>query len=88
MAPGSSGRRPSPLDPREPLILDSPQPRPVAAGGAWTDDATFEATLCFVETPFRLTVTSRFGEDRVALAASVNVSFGPTQLPEMVGRSS
>ena len=54
---------------------------------AWLDDATFEAALCFVETPFRLNVTSRFDEDRVTIAASVNVSFGPTQLPELIGQS-
>jgi CubicO group peptidase (beta-lactamase class C family) len=76
------------VNPRQPLILGTPQPRPVAASGAWTDDATFEAALCFVETPFRLTVASRFGEDQVTLAAGVNASFGPTQLPALIGRSS
>src|SRR5204862_5540488 len=34
--------------------------QPLAASGAWTDDATFVAKLCFYETPTIVTVTMKF----------------------------
>jgi hypothetical protein len=68
------------------LALESDNPRPVAASGAWTAEDTYEIVLCFYETPFRPTITCRFADDRLALDMKVNVSFGPLERPQLVGR--
>jgi hypothetical protein len=59
----------------------------IAACGAWTDARTFEAQICFCETPFLLHATCRFDGDRVRLRLRWNASFGPTSLPELIGYS-
>jgi hypothetical protein len=46
----------------------------VAGGGAWRDDATFEMTWRFFETPHHDTVTCRFDGDRVAIDFMNSVS--------------
>ena len=58
---------------------------PVVATGAWTDDRTFMARLCFVETPYYATITCRFEGDRMLLDIRTNVAFGPAEWPQMVG---
>ena len=61
---------------------------PVAASGAWTDDRTYTAQLCWYETPWLRTLTSRFEGDRLTVERQVNVSFQgrPTPAP-LHGRS-
>ncbi|HZO87346.1 MAG TPA: serine hydrolase [Chthonomonadaceae bacterium] len=103
--------------PRGTTAFDSPQPRPVAASGAWAEEDAYVVKLCFYETPFCPTLTCRFVEDRSVLAPapsprpgsalsgsrlrlaipknrggdqllldySANVSFGPTERPQLVG---
>jgi hypothetical protein len=66
--------------------LDPSGPRRVAASGAWTDEDTYAVQICSYETPFRLTVTCRFLEDRLTLDLETNVSFGPQEHPQRVGR--
>lgn len=66
--------------------LSTPQPRPVAASGAWVKDDTFELRLCFYETPNIDVVTSRFTGDKLACNWKTNVSFGPTTRPEIEGK--
>ena len=58
----------------------------VAASGAWTDADTFEARLCFYETPFIQTVTWNFDGDKVTVSRKTNVGFGPTERPTLTGR--
>lgn len=58
-----------------------------AAWGAWTADDTYMIKICYVETPFIATLTCRFTEDRLALDYQANVGFGPTALPQQVGRA-
>jgi hypothetical protein len=63
-------------------------PTPVAASGAWAADDTYVAKLCFYETPFCPTITCRFAEgDRLLLDYRENVSFGPTEHPQLVGQA-
>jgi CubicO group peptidase (beta-lactamase class C family) len=62
--------------------------RAVAARGGWTAPDTFVAKLCFYETPYAITVKLQFGGDLVVLDGSYNVSFGPNDLPQLVGRAS
>ena len=55
------------------------------ASGAWTDDDTFTAQVCFYETPFCLTLGLRFAGDALVLDREMNVGFGPTRRPTLVG---
>ena len=59
----------------------------MAACGAWTEDNTFTARLCFYETPYIITVTLMFSEDEVRCNAEANVGFGPTKEPERIGKA-
>ncbi len=62
-------------------------PRPVAASGAWTAPDTYVMQLCFYETPHAATITCRFDGNRLCYDARLNVSFGPTELPQLVGQA-
>jgi hypothetical protein len=42
--------------------------------------------LYFYRTPYCQTVTCRFEEEQVIVNRKQNVSFGPTERPELVGR--
>lgn len=67
--------------------LDAHGPLRAAAWGAWTAEDTFTIKICYVETPFIATLTCRFSKDRLALDYQANVGFGPTALPQQVGRA-
>jgi CubicO group peptidase (beta-lactamase class C family) len=80
---------------------DQPKSK-MAASGAWADEATFVMKICFYETPFIQTVTWKFAEGRETTAAGptaaaptpetvtvsrkMNVGFGPTERPSLIGR--
>ena len=66
---------------------DHDAPRRVAASGAWTAEDTYAIALCFYETPFCLTITCRFAEDRLTFDSKANVAFGPLERPQLVGRA-
>jgi hypothetical protein len=57
----------------------------VAATGAWTDDDTLTLKACFHETPFCATLHLRFAGDALVLDREMNVAFGPTKRPTLVG---
>ena len=59
----------------------------VAATGAWTADDTFAVKLCPYETPFYVTLSFRFQGDELRFDSEYNASFGPTTLPQLVGRA-
>jgi CubicO group peptidase (beta-lactamase class C family) len=59
--------------------------QPAAVSGAWTDDDTYTAKICFYETPSVATVRLVLSEDKLRLDSSLNVAFGPTKLPQLVG---
>jgi CubicO group peptidase (beta-lactamase class C family) len=59
--------------------------QPIAASGAWTSPDTYRAKVVFYEEPFVLTVDLHFAGDRVTLGQEMNVFFGPTKRPELVG---
>lgn len=66
--------------------LDNPEPRSVAASGAWTSADTFTARLCFYETPYIPTVTLQFAGDAVKYNFRPNVGFGPVERPTLEGK--
>jgi CubicO group peptidase (beta-lactamase class C family) len=61
--------------------------QPVATAGAWTADDTFTARLCFYETPFILTMKLKFAGKELHCDSDLNVWFGTTKRPQLVGRA-
>jgi CubicO group peptidase (beta-lactamase class C family) len=59
-----------------------------AARGAWTSDDTYVVKVCFVETPYIQTQTWKFDGDRVTVTSALNIGFGPTNRPPLIGRVS
>ena len=60
--------------------------RKVSASGGWVADDTFLLTLVQYETPFLLSLSFTFQGEQVTVTPRLNVSFGPTELPSLVGR--
>ena len=77
----------SPLDARHPLAEQPAGRWKIAAGGAWTDGATYTAKLWFYETPFSLTLTCRFAGDALTVDQRANVGFGPLVGPQLQGQA-
>jgi hypothetical protein len=69
------------------ITQPNPAPRKVAASGVWRADDTFTLTICQVETPFTLTLDFRFAGQQVTFDARVNVDFGPTEAPQLIGKA-
>jgi CubicO group peptidase (beta-lactamase class C family) len=61
--------------------------QPAAASGAWTEDDTFTAKLCFYETPFTITVSLKFSGAELRFNSESNVGFGATKESELVGKA-
>jgi CubicO group peptidase (beta-lactamase class C family) len=61
--------------------------QPMAACGAWTADDTFTAKVCFTETPFVATIRLKFANDEVRYSSEMNVGFGGTKEPVLVGKA-
>jgi CubicO group peptidase (beta-lactamase class C family) len=61
------------------------QPTKIEASGAWTDATTFTVKIIYIETPHRLTMAFHFDKNTVTINRRWNVSFGPLELPVLVG---
>jgi CubicO group peptidase (beta-lactamase class C family) len=61
--------------------------QPAAFSGAWIGDDTFKARICFYETPFLITMTLKFAGDQLFYDAELNVGFGPTRQPRLIGKA-
>jgi CubicO group peptidase (beta-lactamase class C family) len=61
--------------------------QPAAASGAWTEDGTFTAKLCFYETPFLVTIHLKVSGDEVRYKSEANLGFGSTKEAELVGKA-
>lgn len=59
---------------------------PVAASAAWTSDDTLVVKFCLYESPFHQTLKLRFNGDTVTRDAEMNVGFGATKQPQLIGR--
>ncbi len=59
---------------------------PVATSGAWTDDDTYTVKACFYKSPFCATMRLEFAGDILLFDQEMNVGFGPTKRPQLVGR--
>lgn len=60
--------------------------QPVAISGAWTADDTFTVKVCFFETPHTLTLQLKFTGEEVRVDSEMNVDFGPTKYPSVIGK--
>jgi CubicO group peptidase (beta-lactamase class C family) len=60
-------------------------PQRVAASCTWTTDNILTLTLCQYETPFIITITCRFEDNKIFYDFKVNVSFGPLERPQLIG---
>jgi len=67
------------------MLFDRPD-QGIAASGAWSAENTFVAKLCFDETPYTITATFKFAGEQLFLDLGQNVSWGPTKLPQIVGK--
>lgn len=67
--------------------LQGPEPQRVTASGAWTANDTYSMQFCFYETPFRNIINCHFDEERLTVDSEVNVAFGPTGRPQLVGQA-
>jgi CubicO group peptidase (beta-lactamase class C family) len=61
--------------------------QPAAVSGAWTEDDTFTAKLCFYETPFILTIRLKYSGQELHCTTETNVGFGQTKEPPLVGKA-
>jgi CubicO group peptidase (beta-lactamase class C family) len=61
--------------------------QPAAGSGEWTADGTFNAKICFYETPFIVTVRLKFSDRQLQCDAEANVGFGPTNEPRLTGKT-
>ncbi len=66
--------------------LDARPEAPIGAACAWESDDTFVWKICYVDTPYVLTSTWKLAGDEVTQKAKMNVSFGATEQPPVVGR--
>jgi len=67
-------------------FLSVPEHPLVAASGAWSADDTFNVKLVLYQTPFYSALTFKFDGDRLMFDTEHNVSFGPRNLPQLVGQ--
>jgi CubicO group peptidase (beta-lactamase class C family) len=67
-------------------ILSVPANPLAATSGRWTSPDTFTVKIVLYETPFYSTLNFKFDGDRLLIDSEHNVSFGPTKLPQLMGR--
>lgn len=61
--------------------------QPAAVSGGWIEPDTFAFRVYFYESPFCVNYTCHFAGADLTVDSALNVSFGPTQLPRLVGRA-
>jgi CubicO group peptidase (beta-lactamase class C family) len=60
---------------------------PTAGAFAWPGDDTCSIKLCAFETPCHKTLQLKFDGDRLIFNSELNVAFGPTQPPQLIGQA-
>jgi CubicO group peptidase (beta-lactamase class C family) len=67
--------------------LSTGNPQQIAASGAWLSADVYAVQLYYTKTPFCYIFTCRFAGEQLTIDMRANVAFGPTELPQLVGRS-
>jgi hypothetical protein len=60
---------------------------PTAGTFAWSADDTCVIKFCAYETPYHTTLKLKFDGAQVTLDSEMNVAFGPTKRPQLIGRA-
>lgn len=67
-------------------FISVPENTLIAASGAWPEKNVLTIKLVACETPFYTTLTLKFNGDQLLFDAKHNVAFGPTDLPQLLGK--
>jgi CubicO group peptidase (beta-lactamase class C family) len=67
-------------------FLSVPQRPLLASSGAWTARDVFQMKVLLYQTPFYATLAFKFDGNRLLFDTEYNVSFGPRNLPQLVGQ--
>ncbi len=87
-----AGRRNYRLTCREGAWLESVAPTfgyptmPVITSGSWKDVNAYQVVLRYIETPATQRMTCHFAGKQVTIDGEMNGSFGPKELPQLVGK--
>jgi len=68
-------------------FLSVPEHPLLATSGAWPAGDVFQVKILLYQTPFYSTLTFKFEGDRVLFDTEYNVSFGPRNLPQLIGQA-
>jgi hypothetical protein len=68
-------------------FLSVPEHPLLATSGAWQASDVFQVKILLYQTPFYSTLTFKFEGDRVLVDTEYNVSFGPRNLPQLIGQA-
>lgn len=68
------------------INLTSKDKLTVVTAGTWSEKNTFMITCRFIETPFYITASLHFDNDRVKIESKLNVSFGIKEFPVIYGK--
>lgn len=67
-------------------FISVPENTLIAASGAWPEKNVLTIKLVACETPFYTTLTLKYEGDQLLFDAKHNVAFGPTDLPQLLGK--
>ncbi len=67
-------------------FISVPENTLIAASSAWPETNVLTIKLVASETPFYTTLTLKFDDSQLSFDAKHNVAFGPTELPQLIGR--
>lgn len=67
-------------------FISVPENTLIAASGAWDEKNVLTIKLVACETPFYATLTLKYEGDRLLFDTKHNVAFGPTDLPQLLGK--
>jgi CubicO group peptidase (beta-lactamase class C family) len=59
----------------------------VAVSGAWTAEDTYSTRICLYETPHHVIMRLKFDGAQLILDSEYNVTFGPAQQPQLIGKA-
>ena len=59
----------------------------LASSGGWLANDVFQTKILLYQTPYYATLTFKFEGDRMLLDTEYNVSFGPRNLPQLIGQA-
>lgn len=68
-------------------FLSVPAQPLLASSGGWTANDVLQTKILLYQTPYYATLTFKFEGDRVLLDTEYNVSFGPRNLPQLIGQA-